>query len=212
MKNLLFTALSKSASSVADISENYSFLKTITVILFAVSAVLIIGCIFLKIFIDKKAKAQALSKSSRIMSIVAFALTGVVLACTNFSVFQYARVRDEMLSSSSLSSSSQLSESVAVTPVKPEPKPEPLPVLSPYSVEESNPSNWRINWEVMSNGAFTSNFVRPSNISFGAGKDYAKVEGIVTFRGNNYRSGGNLRNKKIRVSILTNDTLIIYFG
>ena len=203
MKNLLFTALSKSASSVADISENYYFLKTITVILFAVSAVLIIGCIFLKIFIDKKAKAQALSKSSRIMSIVAFALTGVVLACTNFSVFQYARVRDEMLSSSSLSSSSQLSESVAVTPVKPEPKPEPLPVLSPYSVEESNPSNWRINWEVMSNGAFTSNFVRPSNISFGAGKDYAKVEGIVTFRGNNYRSGGNFGTAKITNKTLT---------
>ena len=100
MKNLLFTALSKSAGSVADISENYSFLKTITVVLFAVCAVLIIGCIFLKIFIDKKAKAQSLSKSSKIMSIVAFVLTGVVLACTNFSVFQYAKVRDKMMDSS----------------------------------------------------------------------------------------------------------------
>lgn len=198
MKSQLFATLSKSNISFLN---NLSFLKTLTVVMFAISVILIIGCVFLKIFTDKKAKNHTLSKSSKIMSIIAFILTGVILASTNFCVFQYSKIRNDSIGNSSTNSVS--SEAVSVAPVVPEPKPEPLPTLSAYSVQESNPLNWKINWEVMAGGSFTNNFVRPEKINFGKGSDYAKIEGIVTFRGDNYRSGANFGTAKITEKLLT---------
>jgi len=87
----------------------------------------------------------------------------------------------------------------------PEPTEEvPQYVFEPHCVDETNPANLMTYTEVMVNDeiigkldytapesdgngyAYTSPY---GEISFGAGDDYTELPGIVTFRGDNYRSG-----------------------
>lgn len=73
--------------------------------------------------------------------------------------------------------------------------------LNPKATEETKPSNWKINWEV-SDGEITKDFKREEKIDFGAGSKYTQLEGIVTFRGNNYRTGATYG-----TSVVENKTL-----
>ncbi len=78
------------------------------------------------------------------------------------------------------------------TPVPtPEPTPEPTPTPKfdiPHAVSESNPANWGYTTNVEVNGAQVSSYQRTEPIHFEEGYKYTGVDGIVTFRGNNYRS------------------------
>ncbi len=66
---------------------------------------------------------------------------------------------------------------------------EPDPTYVPEYTDLSNPANWGINWEIIEKGSIVSEYQRPEPISFGQGAHYTQLEGIVTFRGDNYRSG-----------------------
>ena len=74
-----------------------------------------------------------------------------------------------------------------------EPKGDPLPAaFRPHAVDSTRPSNLIQYTNICVDGkilpdasAYQSPF---GNIKFGAGSDYTDVEGIVTFRGNNYRN------------------------
>ncbi len=74
----------------------------------------------------------------------------------------------------------------------PEPTPEPTPTPkfdTPHAVDGTNPANWGYTSQVEVNGAQAESYQRETPISFGTGAEYTDVEGIVTFRGNNYREG-----------------------
>lgn len=63
-------------------------------------------------------------------------------------------------------------------------------VFSPHCTEQTRPSNLIEYTEINVDGSTLQNLsdYRPSAaISFGGGKEYTSVEGIVTFRGNNFR-------------------------
>lgn len=83
----------------------------------------------------------------------------------------------------------------------PEVTPEPY-VFEPHAVEETEPKNLMKYTEVQVNGESigkhdytgatedTYDYQSPyAPIAFGSGSDYSALEGIVTFRGDNYRSG-----------------------
>lgn len=59
------------------------------------------------------------------------------------------------------------------------------------AVEESDPSNWKVQWEVIADGKITANYSREETISFGNPliSSYYALPGVSTFRGDNYRSG-----------------------
>lgn len=64
------------------------------------------------------------------------------------------------------------------------------PVFSPYCTEETKPSNLIQYTEINVDGttlASTADYHPTETISFGRGKNYTDLEGIVTFRGNNFR-------------------------
>ena len=69
----------------------------------------------------------------------------------------------------------------------PEPTPTPLPEFSPYAIEGTRPSDFGMETAIEVNGEIVSSYQREQTIDFGEGRDYTQLEGIITFRGNNFR-------------------------
>lgn len=66
--------------------------------------------------------------------------------------------------------------------------PKPVYHMVAESVESTNPSKMITRWQIMKNGEMVSSFSRDEKISFGYPDEYFALEGISTFRGNNYRN------------------------
>lgn len=62
------------------------------------------------------------------------------------------------------------------------------PTLNPAYTENSDPANWDIKWEILQNGEPVEEYKRDEDINFKKPEDYFSLEGVPTFRGNNYRS------------------------
>ena len=61
--------------------------------------------------------------------------------------------------------------------------------FKPKAVASTEPSNWGIKWEKIVDGKVTDTYKREEGITFGDGSEYFTGNGIITFRGDNYRSG-----------------------
>ena len=80
----------------------------------------------------------------------------------------------------------------------PSPTPTPEPTVTPVPTflrtvapaAEFDPSRLLSKWEVFQDGKKLDEYTRAEPLNFGAGADYAQVEGVVSFRGGNYRDGG----------------------
>ncbi|MBE6799157.1 MAG: pyrrolo-quinoline quinone [Ruminococcaceae bacterium] len=99
------------------------------------------------------------------------------------------------------SSSEMASVNSSGEPVTP-PQPKPTYTMSATSVDSTHPDKWVKRWQIIANGEMVDSFNRSESISFGSPEDYFKLEGIATFRGNNYRSDatygvGNVQNKTL---------------
>ena len=72
----------------------------------------------------------------------------------------------------------------------PVPTPTPTPKPTPHFVENSNPSRYGYvpHLQVDGKDVDASKYVRQDKISFGDADEYAAVDGVLTFRGNNYRN------------------------
>lgn len=95
--------------------------------------------------------------------------------------------------------------SVPTEPSKPSepPKPvEPSFPAAPHMTDKTNPANWNVKWEIISNGSVVSDYARPENIHFGQDNAYFSLPGLSGFRGGNYRTGAtfgsvNVVNKQL---------------
>ncbi|MBR4018795.1 MAG: PQQ-binding-like beta-propeller repeat protein [Clostridia bacterium] len=74
------------------------------------------------------------------------------------------------------------------TPV-PEPTPTPLPEFNPYAVSGTSPADFGLETAVEVDGSVmdASAYVATETIDFGEGYEYTDVEGVISFRGNNFR-------------------------
>ncbi len=66
----------------------------------------------------------------------------------------------------------------------------------------TKPSDFDMTVHLFKGDSRLTSFSRQDPISFGAGKDYTDLEGIITFRGNNYRSGANYGTADIKTAKL----------
>ena len=66
---------------------------------------------------------------------------------------------------------------------------DPEPTFTPTATDTTKGENWGIKWEVIHNGSIVDGFNREQSITFSDGSKYSTLEGITTFRGDNYRSG-----------------------
>lgn len=75
-----------------------------------------------------------------------------------------------------------------------EPTPTPIPEFEPYSTEETDPANFIKLTAIEVDGVILGEdeeYAAAEPIDFTYGEDYTGVEGIITFRGNNFRSGAS---------------------
>ena len=87
---------------------------------------------------------------------------------------------------------------------EPEEPEEPVvtdPPFEPYAVEETQPHLMLASSHIMSDGVIVDSFLSPERIDFGRGDAYSLIEGVTTFRGNNFRDSAsygyaNIRNGK----------------
>lgn len=74
------------------------------------------------------------------------------------------------------------------------PAQEPLPDFAPYHTEETDPANFIKTVGIEVNGTVLGEdetYTAEYPIDFGYGSDYTDVSGIITFRGDNFRSGAS---------------------
>jgi outer membrane protein assembly factor BamB len=58
----------------------------------------------------------------------------------------------------------------------------------PGAVNQTQPGNWDIRWEIFRGGQLLHSYQREESISFGQPENYFTLPGVSTFRGNNYRN------------------------
>lgn len=65
---------------------------------------------------------------------------------------------------------------------------EPPVVFQPESTSRTDPAAYNIRWEIFQDGQLRHSYTRENPISFGEPGAYSALPGIITFRGDNYRS------------------------
>ncbi len=90
--------------------------------------------------------------------------------------------------------SSPVGSSTAVLTQEPtkEPTPSPTPAIpDPHAVDGTRPTDFGLEVAMQLNGAPIESYSRAVPIDFGETNDYTAVDGIVTFRGNNFRDSAS---------------------
>ena len=134
--------------------------------------------------------AARAKKGNKILLGMLYGTTVITLACTLLCFYKYNALTKSEASLNGPTGNTEQSTTVAPT-VAPttEPTAAPKPTFDPAYTSNSNPENWGIQWDIIQNGSIVDSFNRNEPISFGEGSAYTTMEGIITFRGDNYRSG-----------------------
>lgn len=131
-------------------------------------------------------------KASKLLLGLFYCVTLVALICTILSFNKYNALKNykpQMSTPTGTTDSTDAPPSTEQTETTAPPETIPDPTYDPGFVDSSNPEKWGISWEVIQNGSVVEGYKREDLISFGPGSEYTSLEGIVTFRGDNYRSG-----------------------
>lgn len=78
-----------------------------------------------------------------------------------------------------------------------EPKESEAPAFSAEATAQTSPEAMHISWEIFTGGTPVSEFARETPITFGAPGEYFAIDGVSTFRGNNYRSDPGFGTAKV---------------
>ena len=170
------------------LTANLQLMKPALLVLGLICAALLLSCI---VFTAMNAKKKRTS-STKVLLISMYIVTAIVLACTIFCLVQYntAVAAMENPPESTAATTEETTESTENT-IEATTLPEeiPDPTFEAGYVDSSNPENWGITWDIIQGGSIVDSYTRQEPISFGPGSEYTALEGIVTFRGDNYRSG-----------------------
>lgn len=87
-----------------------------------------------------------------------------------------------------------------------------LAQFDPQAVDSTEPDNLISFTNVSVNGEEVDDYSVEDEIDFGLGEDYTDVEGIVTFRGNNFRDGGSYGTADIVDKLFSDDYWTVQTG
>lgn len=175
-----------------DYVGNLQFMRPALIVLFLILLTLLISCILL-------------TKSKRVGKFVVgmvYATTVLVLICTFLCMQRYRSV-NETLQTATPTVTTTVTEATTASTTEPSTQPttvpptEPDPTYEPGHTENSDPNNWKIKWDIFQNGSITDSYKREETITFQDADTYSSVEGVITFRGNNYRTGATYGNANI---------------
>ena len=176
-------------SSTADVQY---FMKPALIMLVLILAALVLSSIVFTVLSLKSGKLNGTKKALLGMM---YAATVLVLVCTLLCNHRYNTVNDALLNNTTGGEESPSTEQTtagtteATTETTTVPAADPEPTYDPAYTDLSNPENWGIKWEIIEHGSIVESYQRTEPIYFGKAEDYSSLEGIITFRGDNYRSG-----------------------
>lgn len=197
---------SVSAADSTTGSTNLPFMNSALIVMIAILVILVIACIFVTILFAKK---KLTSTSNKILLIALYVVTAFVIIGIVMCAFKYRDIDNPQLNSSGVSSDGQshsssqhenntssqtqsesITESESVTSSQTETNQNTqITDFTPKYISSTNPKKWNVKWDILVNKKIVSKFNRKDKISFGDASTYTDLEGITTFRGNNYRNG-----------------------
>lgn len=159
---------------------------------------------------EKKIKRASVPSAAGICATVALALLVVFLGIVVFKHSAAARFEEASRLAASLETPPQTvipTQTPTPTPKPtetPAPTPTPIPEFKPYHTENTDPEKFIKSVGINVDGvtlADDEEFLLPEPIDFGYGYEYTDLNGVVTFRGNNFRDNAaygyaNLKNYK----------------
>ena len=179
------------------------FMKAALIVLTLILSALTLSSI---IFTVLSIKSRPIRGSKKILLAMVYITTVVVLVSTILCFYRY-RSADPSLSAPPSTESTANSTSQATTEPTTEattiPPTEPEPTYEPGYTDLSNPKNWNIKWDILQNNEVVDSYNREDKISFGNGDEYSSLDGVITFRGDNYRSGATYGTADVVTQTLT---------
>lgn len=166
-------------------------------------------------------------RSRRTVKTRFFIIIGLLVAALAVGIFFIVQaINDTPGSSAPPSDSAQLTppDSTVTLPegeVPPTEAPthEPVPSmaadLKPRATENTDPAKVGVTFDIMADGTVVDSYTRPDPISFGTGAEYTALEGVINFRGNNYRdapSWGTAAISENRLEVKNYDKKTSYIG
>lgn len=171
------------------LSTHLQMMKSALLVLALITAALLLSSIIFTAILAKNKP----NSSAKFILIAIYVVTVIVLICTVFCFIRYNSIKATLSGpapdAQGTTNSSTLSTTESTTEATTEPEVIPDPTYEAGYVDSSDPKNWGITWDIIQNGSIVENYTRQDPINFGKGSEYTALEGIVTFRGDNYRSG-----------------------
>ena len=191
----MFTLLS-AAQNVSSIE----FMKPALMVLGLILAALVISCI---IFTAVFARSGNTTTGKKIVLVALYIATITVLVCTFICFRQFRQLDAQPTTEATTTAPTTQPTTVPETEPPTEPPTEPDPTVNPTYTDSSDPKNWKIQWSILQNGETVDSFTRTETIDFGDASQYSAVDGVVTFRGDNYRSGASFGTADVLTKTLT---------
>ena len=189
-------------ASTASMTDYYLQMKPALILLLVILSVLVISSIVFTLVSAQLKSNRAQTNTQKTILLLMYVATILVLICTSVCFIQYRSVGNALIDhdpQDSISDTSNVKDTTNETmssetdinttaSEQTDPPVIPEPTYTPAFVSESDPQNWGIKWEIITNGAIVDTYERTEPISFGAPEDYFALPGISTFRGNNFRN------------------------
>lgn len=181
--------MSNVLSTISVIGGSASMMKPALIVLFIILAVLLLSSIVFTV-LNHGAKGRTPGSRKFLLGVMYLA-TATVLVCTVVCTVKYNAYNTALQAESNngVVSGSTNAETTDVGTIETTEEVIPAPTYTASMVDSSNPKKWNVKWTVYKDKTAIDNYKRDEAISFGLGADYTQLEGVVTFRGDNYRSG-----------------------
>ena len=127
----------------------------------------------------------------KIVLIIAVLVLIIALALAAYALLIKGTPDQNKPNTSQPSASGSSTAALTQEPTK-EPSPSPTPAIpDPHAVDGTRPTDFGLEVAMQLNGAPIESYSRAVPIDFGETNDYTAVDGIVTFRGNNFRDSAS---------------------
>ena len=191
------------AASITELTAQFEQMNTALILLVVMVAVLVFSSIFLTVQYNRAA-ARARKRRKRIANygpliLAVYGATILVLIITGVCFLKYLQVNSAV-------TSLQADALTAPSETEPtEPPTEPAPTYTPQMQTYSDPENWGIRWEIIQNAEIVDSYHSANPMSFGDPAEYFVLEGVSTFRGNNYRNDAAFGTAQINEETLSKE-------
>jgi len=184
------------------LANSYLQMKPALILLFVILAVLTVACVAFTLVSAQIKSNRTQMNTQKLVLLLMYITTVLVFICTLICFIRYKTAENKLSANTPTDPSTSTTVSTGssepttgtdntqptTTPTAPTtPTQQPQPTFTPVHSDSSNPENWGVKWEIISQGSIVDNYTPSQAISFGDPKDYFALPGIATFRGNNFR-------------------------